>query len=305
MERSSMTALVCAFARAYHSKNNKVKVFDDSMAEKFLKEKEYKQISSSMVQGIKFFNPGFEGSEEEALRWIVDNQLSPSPLGRAAYAESMLENAVRIGAKQYLVFAAGFDTFAYRQPDYAEKLQIFEIDHPLTSKDKQERVRAASEKEIKNLHYIQADLSKNDWPNNLLLCPAFDRDTISFCSLLGISYYLSKEDFINIIRSISNIVPEGSSIVFDYPDQNSYTENAGERAKKQAAIANAANEAMLASYSYTEIEQILSESGFLIYDHLEPQEITKQYFEECNLANPEHPITAFDNVNYCLGVKKL
>lgn len=301
MEQSSMTALISAFTRAYHSRY-KVKIFNDSMAEKFLTEKEYQQISYNMVQGISFFNPNFKGSDEEALRWIVDNQLSPSPLGRAAYAEKMLGNAVKIGAKQYLIFAAGFDTFAYRQPSYGDKIQIFEIDHPLTSADKQERAKVVGEK-VENLHYIQTDLSKTGWKNNLELCPAFDKNAISFCSLLGISYYLSKKDFINVIQSISNLVPKGSSIVFDYPDQDSYTQNASERTKKQVAMASSASEAMKACYNYKEIDKILSEFGFLIYEHLEPQEITRQYFEEYNLANPKYPITAFDNVNYCLGIK--
>ena len=61
---------------------------------------------------------------------------------------------------------------------------------------------------------------------------------------------------------------------------------------------------MCASYSYMEMEQILAKYGFLIYEHLEPQEITEQYFKEYNLANPKHPIIAFENVNYCLGTKK-
>jgi len=41
----------------------------------------------------------------------------------------------------------------------------------------------------------------------------------------------------------------------------------------------------------------------LVYEHLTPPEITEQYFKKYNTLNPEHPITAFDNVNYCLAVK--
>jgi len=69
-------------------------------------------------------------------------------------------------------------------------------------------------------------------------------------------------------------------------------------------MAGAANEKMLASYSYLEIEKLLADSNFLIYEHLTPGEITEQYFKKYNQSNPEHPITAFDNVNYCLAVKK-
>lgn len=244
------------------------------------------------------------GTQDEALRWVVNNQLSPSPLGRAVFAEKSLENAVRIGAKQYLIFAAGYDTFAYRQPDWASKIQIFEIDHPTTGVDKQKRITSLAENSSANIRYISVDFTENNWQSNLLVCKEFDQSKLSFCSLLGISYYLSKQVFEGIINTISNLVPKGSSIVFDYPDEDTYSNKAGERAKKQVAMAGAANEKMLASYSYLELEKLLDDNDFLIYEHLTPNEITEQYFKKYNLANPENPITAFDNVNYCLAVKK-
>lgn len=304
MENKSVTALVSAFSRAYHSMQEGEKVFDDYLAKKMLTEDEYEQIASNMSKGIGFFNPSFKGTQEEALKWVVNNQLAPSPLGRAAFTEKSLKNAVQIGAGQYLIFAAGYDTFAYRQLEWASKLEIFEIDHPATGEDKQKRVQAISEHSPSNLHYISSDFTKINWQSNLLGCKKFDQNKISFCSLLGISYYLPKQVFAEVIKTISQFVSEGSSIIFDYPDEYTFTEKAGERAKKQVAMVSVANENMLASYSYVELEKLLSDSNFLIYEHLTPNEITEQYFKKYNQANPENPITAFDNVNYCLAVKK-
>lgn len=304
MEQKSMTALISAFSRAYHSVQNTVKVFDDYLAKDILTQKEYEQISSNMSKGINFFNPSFDGTQEEALHWIVDNQLSPTPLGRAAFAEKALENAVRVGAKQYVILAAGYDTFAYRQPDWASKIQIFELDHPTTGSDKQKRIQSVfSEKPI-NLHYVSVDFIENNWENNLIACLEFDQNKISFCSMLGISYYLSKRTFAETLNTISCIVPKGSNVIFDYPDEDTYTSKAGERTKNQVALAGGANEKMLASYSYSEVENLLADNNFLVYEHLTPNEITRQYFKKYNQLNPKNPITAFDNVNYCLAVKK-
>ena len=72
----------------------------------------------------------------------------------------------------------------------------------------------------------------------------------------------------------------------------------------QTAMAGATNEKMLASYSYLELKKLLTDSNFLIYEHLTPNEITEQYFKKYNQSNPEHTITAFDNVNYCFATKK-
>lgn len=304
MEQKSMTALVSAFSRAYHSLNNKVTIFNDSVARQLLTDEEYRQIAKSMSDGIGFFNSSFLGEPEQALRWIVDNQLSPPPLGRAAFAEKSLERAVQVGAKQYLIFGAGYDTFAYRQPYWADTVEIFEIDHPATARDKQERLKNANLLIPNNVHYIEADFTKEAWEEALLNHKAFDRSKISCGTILGVAYYLSKQNFETLLSVISAILPKGSSIIFDYPDENSYTKKAGERAKKQSMLAGAANEQMLASYSYAEMEQLLSAHDFLIYEHLTPQEMTEEYFESYNKANPSHRMTAFDNVNYCLAVRK-
>ena len=126
MEEKNMTALVSCFARYYHYKNNKYRIFSDNIAEKILSKEEIDAISNNMANGINFFNPNFVGTKENALRWIVDNQLSPSVLGRSIFCEKSLLNAIKIGCKQYLIFASGYDTFAYR--NNIDNLKIFEID---------------------------------------------------------------------------------------------------------------------------------------------------------------------------------
>ena len=258
----------------------------------------------SMSDGINFFNPAFTGNSQEALRWVVDNQLSPSPLGRSVFAEKSLEREIKIGARQYLIFGAGYDTFAYRQPSWANALEIFEIDHPATAYDKQARLKNAKYVIPDNIHYIEADFTEDYWQEKLLNHEAFDRRKISCCAILGVAYYLSKQTFEALISVISSALPKESCVIFDYPDENSYTEKAGHRTKRQSLLAGAANEKMLASYSYAEIEKLLSAHDFLIYEHLNPQKMTEEYFESYNKANPSHRMTAFDNVNYCLAVRK-
>lgn len=304
MKQTSMTALISAFARAYHFAHNRIRVFDDGAARLFLSEQEYHQIGKSMAEGIRFFDPGFAGNEAESLRRIVDHQLSPSPLGRSAFTEQALKRAVISGTEQYLIFAAGYDSFAFRQPEWALRLHIFELDHPLMSAEKQNRAEAIFGTKPDNLTYLPVDLSETAIAERLFACPAFDRAKLSFCSLLGISYYLSRQDFKNLIQGISGAVCAGSTLVFDYPDQDTYTEKAGGRAKKQVLLAGGAGEAMLASYSCSDIEALLSKCGLSICAHLTPEEITKEYFTEYNRANPQHIMSAFDNVNYCLAKKR-
>ncbi|WP_218638919.1 class I SAM-dependent methyltransferase [Paenibacillus sp. FSL H8-0548] len=256
MENNSLTALVSAFSRAYHAEHNLIKIFNDTLAKQLLTNVEYENIAINMSQAIAYFHPEFVGSKEQALQKIVDHQLSPSPLDRAAFAEQALAVAVMLGARQYLIFAAGYDTFAYRKPKWATKLQIFEIDHPATAADKRRRISALHMDTPSNLHCISVDFRESDWQSRVLACPAFDPRLISFSSLLGISYYLPKDVFKHFLSTIASLVPNGNSIVFDYPDELTFTSQAGDRVHKQVMMAARAGVPMQASYSYSELEQM-------------------------------------------------
>lgn len=295
MEEKNMTALVSCFARCYHYQNNKYRIFSDNIAEKILRKEEYDSIASNMSNGIQFFNPNFVGTKEDALRWIVDNQLSPSVLGRSVFCENALLNSIRIGCTQYLIFASGYDTFAYR--NNIKDLKVFEIDRSKMIEDKIGRLKQ-NKLDYYKVNFIECDFTNKDWINNIVNSN-YDKEQISFSSLLGISYYLTKEEFFNMLQSISNILCSGSSIVFDYPTYEDSKET-----QTNERLASGANEQMKSKYSYKEIENILSENGLLIYEHLDNKEMTNTYFAKYNTLNPNNKIIAPKGVCYCLAVKE-
>lgn len=288
----NMTALVSCFARAYHYRNNEVWVFADDYAEKLMTRQEYAAVAESMSKGINYFNPGFVGNLEEALRWIVDNQLSPSVLGRSAFCEDMLRSAAMDGCRQYLVFAAGYDTFAYR--NQFGGLKVFELDLPDIIDDKISRVSNCEKQAV----YVPCDLSSPLW-QKALLQRGYDASGISFSSLLGISYYLTREQFDALIRGAASVVCPGSRICFDYP-----LSVAGEECMKNEELASAAGEKMKAKYSRKDIELILEKNGFEAADHFDEKKMTEKYFNEYNKAQPNHIMHAPEGVGYCMAVKK-
>jgi O-methyltransferase involved in polyketide biosynthesis len=70
----------------------------------------------------------------------------------------------------------------------------------------------------------------------------YDKDKMAFGSLLGISYYLKKVDFEQLIMIISEIMSEGSAICFDYPSVDESAET-----RKTQMLAYEAGEQMNAS----------------------------------------------------------
>ena len=292
----NMTALVSTFARAYHYRNNTERIFADSLAEKMLVEKEYDDISRSMTAGIAYFAQGFAGSQDTALRFIVDHQLAPSVLARSAFCERAIGNAIQIGCRQITVFACGYDTFSLRTGNKA--LTVFELDRPEMIADRQNRIAHSGIRPVCRVALAGCDLSRPSWPTALIKA-GFHPEALSFGSLLGISYYLSKEDFRNLLSNISAIWSEGSSICFDYPLAED-----GPESKRNQELAAAAGERMKARYTYTELDELLSETGFLVYEHMNAVDATDAFFQQYNRKNPGHSMTAPNGVGYCLAVKK-
>lgn len=59
---------------------------------------------------------------------------------------------------------------------------------------------------------------------------------------------------------------------------------------------------MKAQYSRDELEKLLSEAGFLVYEHLDADEATDTFFQDYNRSNMEHCMRAPAGVGYCLAV---
>ena len=103
--------------------------------------RDYERIAQSMTQGFGFFLPGFKSAPEKGLRLIVDRQLSQSVLGRSAYCERMLGKEARLGCRQIVIFASGYDTFAIRSGKAS--LPVYEMDLPEVLVDKKQRLENA------------------------------------------------------------------------------------------------------------------------------------------------------------------
>ncbi|CDO03845.1 methyltransferase [Oceanobacillus picturae] len=299
---SSLTSLVSAFGRAYHSKYDSPKIFDDFIAIQLLSQQDFHNIEENMVKGIQFFNKEiaekYKDKPEEILKWITQVQLSPTPLARAAYRESVLQNEISLGVKQYAILGAGFDTFSIRHPELENTIEIFEIDHPSTQQFKVKRLDEVNIKIPSNIHFVPMDFT-DIFSYKKLLEKNFKYER-TFFSLLGVSYYLTKNEFSSLLEELFSKVPTGSSIVFDYADECLFEEKGlSNRVENMVKMAEASGEPMKSCYSISEMEKVLEKSGLLIYEQLSPYKINEQYF-----SNRNDYLTAFETIHYIHAVKK-
>ena len=116
----SLTSIITAYMRAYHSMYAKNKIFDDFLAYGLIPEDKRKLIEHHFTLDKQFNTPESESGSD------LTNILPPFTktnfiICRARYMEDTLEKAVSQGIKQYVILGAGLDTFAFRRLDLMEK----------------------------------------------------------------------------------------------------------------------------------------------------------------------------------------
>ncbi|WP_042474573.1 class I SAM-dependent methyltransferase [Bacillus ndiopicus] len=300
---SSLTSLISAFSRAYHSKYDTPKIFDDFIALDLITKKEFVDIRENMIKGIQFFNHEIanelKDQPDEILKWITQVQLSPTPLARAAFCENVLLREMVLGVEQYVILGAGLDTFCFRHPELQARLEIFEVDYPTTQDFKKVRLANANYQIPDNLHFVAMDFTKEFTSQNLVEA-GFIANKKTFFSLLGVSYYLTKDENAQLINELFATVPAGSSIVFDYADDKLFEEKGlSNRVQNMLQMASASGEQMKSCFAYNEIEKILEDSGLLIYEHLTPTAINNQFF-----SHRSDYFSAFETIHFIHAVKK-
>lgn len=296
----SVTAIMSAFGRAYHAKNNENPVFADTAAEKLLSEQEYEIIGSYIIKGLDFFEPDKKDtfkSDREALNYIINTHIAPTPLCRAEYAEASLKTAVKTGTEQYVILGAGFDTFALREPEFMRRHKVFEVDHPKTQLQKQIRLENAGIKVPENLVFVPADLGKRGLGKKLEKA-GFDKTRKTFFSWLGVSYYLESEEIEKMLDALAAISADGSAVVFDFADETLFSASE-RRVQNMLNLANAGGEPMKTCFSYGELEKLLEKHNFLIYELLTPKDIQTQIIDKKG-----SDIKAFEHINYVHAVFK-
>ena len=113
----------------------------------------------------------------------------------------------------------------------------------------------------------------------------------TFFSWLGVTYYLSTEAINTMLAALSELCADGSSLVFDYPDEN-FFDASEKRVQNTIMMAKAGDEPMQSAFSYSEIEKLLEKHGFLIYELLTPDDIQRDIIDKAGAD-----MKAFEHVN--------
>lgn len=195
---------------------------------------------------------------------------------RSRYAEDELRDAVLRGVRQFINLGAGYDTFPYRQPDWASNVQILELDHPATQRDKRTHFKAKGLKDPDNLAFVPTDLEADTFGADIANGP-IDIQKPIWISCLGVFAYLHKQTVRRIFETIAGL-PKGSGIVFAFAPDKESTNNTVGAPVSVADRATELGELWLTRFTSGDLNTELEAYGFTKVGFLDPREAASKYY---------------------------
>jgi methyltransferase (TIGR00027 family) len=279
----SITAVMVAAVRAYHSAQSGSKIFDDTVARLLLSEAECKKYEDFCVGLLQRLNPPLAASCSDHASFVYHQQrvgAGTAPvLARARYIEETLLEALDRGVQQYVIIGAGLDTFAFRRRDIGGRLKIFEVDHPASQAFKRSRLANAGLVTPANLHFAAADL-EHETVSGALDRTSYDPKARTFFAWPGVTMYLTREAVFNTLRAISGIARHGSELVFDYFEPGAFGTDAPERVSLVLQRVREWGEPMRSGLDPTTLSSELSQVGLGLMEDLGPVEVQARFLDQ-------------------------
>lgn len=273
----SLTAIMTAFIRGYHATYDTPKVFDDFLAYRLLPDERRAIIEQGLLRALQYNDNDFSKLHPEQMNAIAGKLQSmgaSNVLSRSHFTEINLENALQQGIKQYVMLGAGMDTFAFRRPKLVEQLQVYEIDHPAMQAFKRNRLAELGWKIPPQLYFIPVDFTQNNLIETLAQS-AFNPQTKSFFSWLGVTMYLTRDEVFKTLSAIPHITPAGSMVVFDYLD-NDVPSKAASRVR--TSLAQKVGEPIKSCFDPSTLAVDIARLGLRLHENLDQADIEERYF---------------------------
>jgi methyltransferase (TIGR00027 family) len=189
---------------------------------------------------------------------------------RSRFAEDKLREAVVGGVTHYILVGAGFETFALRQPDWAKKLTIIEVDHPATQSAKRERIAKAGLSEPENLMFVPIDFEREGL-GDVLARSGVRGDERVFFSWLGVTMYLRIPAIEATLHTMATYAP-GSEVTLTFRQP---LNGAG---LKLAALVAELGEPYVTFFTPEKIEAEMRSAGFSDVEFLTVEKARQLYF---------------------------
>jgi methyltransferase (TIGR00027 family) len=264
-ERPSVTAEGAAVMRVLHQQlDGDPKILDDPVTPRLVDQ--HSDFYQSRLQLL------------ERLPVPTRLRLKSTFVMRSRFAEDCLAESLGNGVHQFVLLGAGLDTFAYRQPSWAERLRVFEFDHPATQRWKRRLLTQAGISLPENLHFVPADFEKIPLATALSQA-GMDLNGPCFFSMLGVSQYLTELALDQTLRFVLSL-PKHSELVFSFVASDAVLPADDVALAKAFSDQFAAiGEPWLLRFAPDHLVAELTIMGFSKVFHLAPEAANQRYFQ--------------------------
>ena len=214
---------------------------------------------------------------------------------RTRFIDDLIEESTSAGIEQYVILGAGYDSRAYRLK-LPPKLKIFEVYQP----EVQEIKRLKLPKSIsnrKNIIYVSIDFN-NQSLKEQLLDAGFDKSKSTIYTLEGVSQYIPKEALSSTLKELATLNANSNSKIFiSYVNKLLLEDSKAcfgmgySRPEKAIKFiingAKKVGEPWISFYSAEEIQNLLSENGFIVIENQTLADLNSKYFAPVGRLIPE------------------
>ncbi|MDE0447713.1 MAG: class I SAM-dependent methyltransferase [Spirochaetaceae bacterium] len=198
---------------------------------------------------------------------------------RLRFAEDHLREAIAAGARQYVILGAGLDSFCLRQGDLADRLRIFEVDHPASQSMKRDKLLKINDHLPANLVFTPVDF-ETEHLDDALTRAGYDTGVPAFFSWLGTTYYLTRDAIRDTLDRVAAVAAPGTRIALDYKYPRHLVPDDGLLfADKLDQFVARRGEPMLSMFTPDELNAEFRRAGFTELDHVSPEQQAQRYLE--------------------------
>lgn len=197
---------------------------------------------------------------------------------RHRYIDDYLKDCIDAGIRQLVILGAGYDSRAYRFAELAEKVKVFEVDHPNTLRVKTQKVRRLLGSLPDHVVYVPVDLNSAKL-GDVLFENGYSRHLRTLFIWEGVTVYLTDQGIDETLSFVSNNSGEGSSIIFDYAYQSALNGTLhSEEASKWRAAFERRGEAPKFGLDERDVGDFLAKRGFSDVHTVSMESLGDAYF---------------------------
>lgn len=265
-QRPSRTAHINAMQRAGEAIMPPARrLYHDAYAVHFLQREHYRRVGMHRPVAravLGYFDALYGGMHAEIVL-------------RNPYYDEQLRRALDDGVEQVVLLGAGYDSTALRHD--LRGATLYEVDAPPTQQRKREVMRERGLEPRQRVVYAPCDFEV-ERASAALARAGFDPERRSFVVWYGVTLYLSDEAVRGTLSDVASFSAPGSTLLWDYLDEDVPTVTSRFKGARRAARAVARRgEPYTWGATREHAEAVAAEAGFRVREHVRVTDLVRRY----------------------------